>query len=167
MPQSHEEVAIPQCLTMTIGPLPETFLAFNDMIPNTSCTTGLQEEVGRMLVFSSKSQLRFLSSSKILYADGTFKVCPHLWGQLYILRAENRFGERAFVAAALLPNKAADTYRIMFGKIKSLLLEETGNFLSPEMIMSDFEEALQPVLREEFTNTLHTGCLFHYNQTLI
>ena len=39
----------------------------------------------RILVFASQDALQFLADSEHWYADGTFKVCPEIFFQLYIL----------------------------------------------------------------------------------
>ena len=42
---------------------------------------------GRLLVFASDEQLRVLFQSDVLFADGTFKVAPKLFEQLYVIHA--------------------------------------------------------------------------------
>lgn len=40
---------------------------------------------GRLMVFASDEQLKVLLQSDVLFADGTFKVTPKLFEQLYII----------------------------------------------------------------------------------
>ena len=40
---------------------------------------------GRLLVFASDEQLKVLFQSYVLFADGTFKVAPKLFEQLYVI----------------------------------------------------------------------------------
>ena len=40
---------------------------------------------GRLLIFSSDEQLRVLLQSDVLFADGTFRVAPKLFEQLYVI----------------------------------------------------------------------------------
>ena len=45
------------------------------------------EDDQRITIFSSENQLKMLCDSKKIGADGTFKSCPQLYSQLYILMA--------------------------------------------------------------------------------
>ena len=47
---------------------------------------------GRLIIFSSEEQLKVLLQSDVLFADGTFKVAPKLFEQLYVIH-EFRHGE--------------------------------------------------------------------------
>ena len=40
---------------------------------------------GRLMIFASDQQLNVLYNSSVLFADGTFKVTPTLFEQLYVL----------------------------------------------------------------------------------
>ncbi len=40
---------------------------------------------GRLLMFASREQLKVLFHSDVLFADGTFKVSPKLFEQLYVI----------------------------------------------------------------------------------
>ena len=48
------------------------------------------EETGRILIFSSAEQLKIMSKSEVLHMDGTFKTCPQMFSQLYIIIAKHR-----------------------------------------------------------------------------
>ena len=55
----------------------------------------------RIFIFASQDALQFLADSKNWYADGTFRVCPEIFFQLYGQR-EGRIFPCLF---SLLPNK--------------------------------------------------------------
>lgn len=42
-------------------------------------------EVDRVLIFSTRNNLRMLRQSRHWYADGTFKTVPNLFGQMYTI----------------------------------------------------------------------------------
>ena len=42
----------------------------------------------RILVFSTDQHCRIMARARTICADGTFKVCPKLWYQLFIMNAE-------------------------------------------------------------------------------
>lgn len=119
-----------------------------------------------MLVLSSDEQLAQFTECRILFMDGTFKTTPRLWSQLYIIKGQLRENENILLAAILLKSKTQETYKAMFRTIKSLIMQKTGMALSPAIIMSDFESGLQPAVREEFPQTSHKGCFFHYTQAI-
>lgn len=52
---------------------------------------------GRLLIYASDEQLKVLFHSDILFADGTFKVAPKLFEQLYVIHGmENGEGMFSF-----------------------------------------------------------------------
>lgn len=70
LPMNLEELLIPDRYTVTTNVSP--FLLFDS-----------GPEPNRMLIFSIRNNMRLLSQSRHWYADGTFKVVPQLFGQLY------------------------------------------------------------------------------------
>uniref|UniRef100_A0A0L8HQ62 FLYWCH-type domain-containing protein n=1 Tax=Octopus bimaculoides TaxID=37653 RepID=A0A0L8HQ62_OCTBM len=113
----------------------------------------------RMLIFTTQNNLRILASSEHLQVDGTFKTVPQLFEQLYTVHAiKNDF--IIPIVYALLPDKTADTYRKLFAKITSSVLN-----LQVTTIMLDFKLATITAVKE-FNTALHYGCLFHLGQCL-
>ena len=51
---------------------------------------------GRLLIFASDEQLQVLFHSEVLFEDGTFKVCPTLFEQFYVLHSLQN-GEGTYV----------------------------------------------------------------------
>ena len=96
--------------------------------------------------------------------DGTFKVCPRFFYQLYIIHSHcyNTVLPELF---CLLPDTQTTTYHPIFTLIQSMCIDHQIA-LSPFTIIVDFEVAVHNVVRSVFPNlTLH-GCLFHYGQAL-
>ncbi|QQP38549.1 Uncharacterized protein FKW44_019154 [Caligus rogercresseyi] len=92
VPQSRREINIPEILTKSsIG---ERFILFDSGY-------GVQD---RMLIFATDHCLNLLESSQNWFCDGTFKVVPTIFFQLFTIHAK----VRDFVIPcvyALLPNK--------------------------------------------------------------
>ena len=63
---------------------------------------------------------QFLAESGHWYADGTFKVCPELFFQLYIVHGQ-RGGRISPCVFALLPNKTKATYIRFFRELFNIL----------------------------------------------
>ncbi len=70
------------------------------------------EDGQRIIIFSSDLQLRVLARTKQIGVDGTFKSCPTMFAQLYIIMAWCK-GECMPVAFAFLGGKKETTYRRM------------------------------------------------------
>ena len=133
-----------------------TFIAANELI----------QENKRIILLASREQIRVLATAPKIFADGTFKTCPALFAQLYVLKAELSGGHRVVLMFALLPDKTEHTYSHMLRKIRTLVMAETGQVWSPRMIMTDFESGMIPALAQELPNSKHQGCFFHFTKAL-
>ncbi|XP_076045816.1 uncharacterized protein LOC143028060 [Oratosquilla oratoria] len=104
-------------------------------------------DVHRMLIFSTDQFLQTLHDSEHWMCDGTFKVSPSLFYQVYTVHAliRNNVLPCIFV---LLPNKQQVTYSQMWTEIKSL---KPG--LAPRSVQIDFELASKAALIEAFSQT--------------
>ena len=113
----------------------------------------------RILLFITDDGIRDLRKYKNWAVDGTFKVSPDVFYQLFTIHVqiENSSFPRAF---ALLPNKRETTYEHLFKVIKNLIQQD------PHTIMSDFEKATINVLTTVFPQSDHNGCFFHFSQAL-
>ncbi|KRZ00589.1 hypothetical protein T11_839 [Trichinella zimbabwensis] len=89
-----------------------------------------------ILVFATGSEIRLQAARPTWGMDGTFKVVPQWYQQLYVSQA--------------LLNKAA-----------VLRLN-----LNPETIICDFETALIPAILDYFPNTRVQGCYFYFCQAV-
>ncbi|CAM4847238.1 unnamed protein product, partial [Rotaria magnacalcarata] len=118
---------------------------------------------GRLLIFASEEQLNVLFQSDVLFADGTFKVCPKLFEQLYVIIGLKN-GEAVPVCFILTSNRRHESYEAVFRCLKKMAIH-MGYELKPSTIVCDFERAfINPVVKE-LPNTAVTGCWFHFAQS--
>ena len=97
----------------------------------------------------------------IWYGDGTFKVVPELFFQLYTIHTNigNNYPPCIYF---LLPNKTEDTYQRMVATVKRLVPNDT-----PDIILPDFEVAVRNAFRDAFPNADVDGCFFHLTQSVV
>ena len=93
----------------------------------------------RMLIFSTQQLLDALRQAGTVFSDGTFKMAPTPFKQIYILRAESD-GVYVTVAYILLTCKKEALYLKMFRQLKAMCpgLDISG-------LMIDFEPAVRCV----------------------
>lgn len=140
VPPSRADMLIPEEYTCTTNG--EPFLLFDS-------GHGDNE---RVLIFSTQSNLQLLRENGHWFMDGTFKVVPEVFFQLYtihVLMADNVLP----CVYALLPNKQCSTYRQLFQKM--LHLEPA---LSPQSVMVDYERGAINAFSEVFPDAHVQGC---------
>ena len=118
-----------------------------------------EEDDTRCLAFATINCLKKLSESSIWLLDGTFKVCPRLFSQVYTIHCMIN-GEWG-----LLPAKTGEVYENFLEEVKAAA-EENDLTLQPEHIILDFEIAMMNALRRQFPNAQTHGCLFHLAQSV-
>ena len=87
-------------------------------------------------MFYRKSWLEVLVDSEVCYMDGTFKITPPLFYQVFVLLGKH-LGQVFPVVYALLPNKTHNTYYRMFRMLKEVEVR-----FSPTKLSCDFEMGL-------------------------
>ncbi|CAF4780521.1 unnamed protein product [Rotaria sp. Silwood1] len=112
-----------------------------------------------LIIFTTKTNLSILKQNKHWFADGTFKVCPDDYYQLFTLHAMMTNAIIPLVYGLLI-GKSNDDYNQFFEK-----LFEQDNF-QPESIMTDYEGGTIKSVKEMLPNVLHKGCLFHFSQAV-
>jgi hypothetical protein len=75
------------------------------------------ENPNRIIMFSTNSNLEYLASSKYWICDGTFKMAPSLFYQLYVIIGEV-VDVNVPLVYILLKNKTKDIYNLMFSVLK-------------------------------------------------
>ena len=73
----------------------------------------------RILLLGTQANVEMLQSAAVWAADGTFKVCPKLWAQLYTVRALVG-GYCLPCVYALIPGKSQEVYTTMWEQIRVL-----------------------------------------------
>ena len=112
----------------------------------------------RLFVFLTDRNIDTREQNAHLFMDGTFKVAPELFVQLFTIHAlgDSRALPMGYV---LLQSKCQADYERVFRK-----LLEIRNTLSPSSILLDFEKATLQASAAVFPQTTLTGCLFHLGQ---
>jgi hypothetical protein len=93
------------------------------------------------------------------FSDGTFKVVPLLFDQLYTIHCVkyNNVIPSVFI---LMPNWRENTYERVFEAIKNL-----EPSLNPDSIMTDFEKATINAFTSPFPSN-QRRCFFHSSQCI-
>ena len=116
------------------------------------------ENAPRMLVFATQQDLGLLARSNHWFMDGTFKVVPELFFQLYSIHALHN-SQVIPCMHALLPNKQQLTYTAFFQ-----VLRDAHDNLNPQTVLVDFELAAINALRATFPDTELQGvCIIFRN----
>lgn len=112
----------------------------------------------RVFIFCSPQGLQLLGESEHWYGDGTFKICPEIYYQLYTVHAQ--LDGRIFPCAfALLPNKQETTYNQFFTQLFQLVRTVNGFALTD--ILVDFERAAINALSNLQPQLEIKGCFYH------
>src|SRR4051812_46077029 len=100
-----------------------------------------------------------MGRADIWIADGTFKVVPNLFYQLYSIQFESVRGLNPAGVYCLLCNKTRATYDRVLNALKVLIPSA-----APSRILLDSEAAAMNAFREAYPNAQVTGCYFHLCQ---
>jgi hypothetical protein len=120
--------------------------------------SGLEED--RILIFTTDNFLNHLAQSNHWYADGTFKVVPKLFNQLFTIHALN-YQTVIPTIYALMPNRRSEIYIKVLEAIKNLKPD-----LNPKSIMTDFELSSIKAFNNSFPRAANKGCFFHFTQSI-
>ncbi len=140
--------------TTTNFPIPEKFRA------------GLLHDSGRkdperLLMFGTRELLDGLARAEVWLADGTFKVVPALFFQLYTIHFHFGEGRNPAAVYCLLRNKTRQSYNKMLAALKDLIPQG-----APHVILVDFESATISALQEAFPDsTIKALSYFTFNCT--
>lgn len=135
-------------IKMTEG-VEENFLLF-DSGPNPD----------RILIFGKQGNLHTFKDCDTFFVDGTFKISPPLFCQVFVILVKKHGGVHPMFYA-LLPNKQRGTYEKLFRAIKDLQPE-----LEPTSVSCDFESAILKSISEVFPNAQIQGCFYHLAQNM-
>ena len=117
---------------------------------------GIVEGGSRIIAFGTLANLQRLCSNSVISRDGTFKVCPRLFYQLYIIHS-HCYNKVLLEFVRLLPDKQTTKYHRLFSLIQSKCIDHQIA-LSPSTIIVDFEVAVHNVVRSVFSE-LNTSWL--------
>jgi hypothetical protein len=112
----------------------------------------------RVLLFSTEQNMKLLSSNSDCFGDGTFKILPLSFYQLFsvLVMINNYISPLAF---GLLPNKKQKIY------VKFFSLNKKHLNAYPNSINVDFEREVFNAVSKVFGNDFEIyGCYFHLSQ---
>ena len=105
--------------------------------------------------------INYLQSSPSWLADGTFKLSPKMFYQLYTVHIQGPGIAPAYVYG-FLPNKTQSTYKLFLDILLSLFPNA-----APDKILIDFELAAMKAFEKALPNATISGCIFHLSQNFI
>lgn len=124
-----------------------------------------ESEGVRILIFCSNEARALLREKKIFFSDGTFKICPVPFTEVYTIHADLGSSEDTInvipLIYALLSHKRKTTYTTLFSLIKSQIPD-----WNPSIFITDFEEAAIQAIADVFPNAEHQGCYYHFSNKL-
>ena len=118
-----------------------------------------QEGIKRFLMFSTKNNLKFLKSCEHWHSDGTFKVVPVIFTQLYTVHGLVE-GKTIPLVYFMLPNKSKKIYTKALTVLKNMV------DYSPKSILTDYEAAFIKTFQKLFPTTDIKGCNFNFNECI-
>lgn len=120
----------------------------------------------RIVVFSTKENLKIMAESSDLFVDGTFKSTPALFYQMLSVHAF--VGEKLLpLAYCLLTSKSRSLYTYLLRMLKDKVMEHCQQDLFPTAFHCDFESGLLPAIQSVFPLSRITGCFFHMAQAVL
>lgn len=132
------------------------------------------EDEGRVIVFATRKNIEVLCRSEVWFLDGTFKVCPSLFTQVFtIIGTRKRItpcgtGEETPVPLvyALLEGKHEEEYSRVLEVVRDAVQRYRINPCTPMKIMSDFEKAILNACAAIYPAIPRSGCFFHLGQAV-
>ena len=115
----------------------------------------------RILIFGTERTVNLLHAADHWYMDGTFKIVPELFFQLYTIHGSTNAGFIVPCLFVLLPNKTGGTYDRLFDLVKNLRPN-----MEPVTVMMDFEKAPMNSAEAAFPRAAITGCFYHLSQSV-
>lgn len=119
-----------------------------------------ENRLKRIILFGTDEMLRFMTANSNWMADGTFKVAPQLFFQLYTIHVikDNHVFPCLY---ALLAGKNRRTYEEMWRLIKMYAPN-----LNPRICILDFELTAKSAIISAFPHIEVRGCFFHLCQSI-
>lgn len=120
----------------------------------------------RVIIFSTKQLMTYLSEANYWLMDGTFKIAPIIFQQLYTIHGSLHNTDKTFpLLFVLCTHKDKASYDVMFDLVIEYCAENEIS-LSPSFVIMDFEKAAALSIRQNFETVTLKGCFFHLRQIL-
>ena len=110
-------------------------------------------------LFFLPKKMSHLSNAKVWISDGTFKVVPKEFSQLYVIHGKI-FNKDFPLAYILMKNRT----EAMYSKVLSILKENNVKF--PQYLIIDFEIQSFNAFKKASKETTIKFCLFHFGQCI-
>ena len=117
-------------------------------------------ENSRIILLATNFTLRLLARAVAISCDGTFKMRPTNWWQLFIVCAQLTDNIWIPCAFGFLPDKKEKTYTTFFVKLKDAM-SKIDESLSATYVMCDFELGIRKSLKKVWPDLKVKGCHFH------
>uniref|UniRef100_A0A915JDF0 MULE transposase domain-containing protein n=1 Tax=Romanomermis culicivorax TaxID=13658 RepID=A0A915JDF0_ROMCU len=119
------------------------------------------------VVFASDQDISVMYESPHLIMDGTFKVAPDEFMQIYTIHAWGNYGHEAIpVAHAVMHSKTAASYAYVLSQIRQKLEAAHGGIGAIRFMHTDYEHAAHIAIRQIFPDVILKGCNFHFGQAI-
>ena len=115
-------------------------------------------DVNRMFIFATNDGIDMLANSSQWFGDGTFKLWPQIFSQIYTIDALVNH-EVLPCVFGLLPSKAEIVYEQFFTTVCNAIRNSNCN--DPDGFLVDFETAAINAIRNVLLQTNISGCFFH------
>ncbi|CAF2997181.1 unnamed protein product [Rotaria sp. Silwood2] len=145
-PTCFQDIVIPDQLKLTNSG--DRFLLYDN-----------EDNDSRIIILSSDDDLKRLSQCDHWHADGTFRVAPQLFYQLYTLHGVIR-GRSLPCVYAILPGKSESVYDKLFHVILQHVTKH------PRSISIDYEKAVENIVKRKMPACAISGCFFHLKKAL-
>ncbi|KAG0428716.1 hypothetical protein HPB47_024307 [Ixodes persulcatus] len=155
VPHRIEDIIVPEHLRMTRTASPEVFLA-----GDTGCI-----DSERIMIFDCNTDLCRLNTCETWLCDGTFKVAPEMFYQLWVVHGLYK-GRVLPLVYCLLPNKREATYKRATRMLLEAIDDATSSPRQVHTVVMDFEKAEENSFRECIPDDEVHGCLFHFAQSI-
>lgn len=146
-------------------PLPATPTDLNFDIPDRYRSMVLFDSgpgTDRCIMFGCDELIDGLARADVWLADGTFKVVPGIFFQLYSIHFNFSTGINPAAVYFLLTSKTEATYEKML-----LELQRIVPSAAPKVILTDFERAAMNAFSAAYPQATVTGCYFHLCQSVM
>lgn len=122
----------------------------------------------RVTLFSTRFLLGLLVNSFFWMLDGTFKVVPTIYHQLFVIHGPiNRVHRVVYpMVFALMSGKSQELYGQVFRLLKEATITLLNRTLDPTLTMSDFEISSRNAILAAFDNVRIHSCNFHLGQII-
>ena len=162
-PRTLEELNIPYEMMLTIerpGVPAARFVLYDS-------ATDMEYVGPRIVVYGSDWGVNHLAQSRHWAADGTFKVVPGIFEQLYTVHA-SVLGQTVPCIYAMLPNKTEATYRHLFAVIRAEVEARHPDAagLTGGSVITDLEKAALNAFQAVFPEKECALCFFHLSQAV-